>query len=85
LQPQIGITEDEAERFSPMRLPIAPAETTRILLGDRETEPFQTQAQALSKKLRTSVEVIRGNHMSVVLDLGDSETPAGKRLFEICA
>lgn len=85
LQPQIGITEEEAERFSPLRLPLAPAETTKILVGSQETEPFHTQAQALGKRLGTPVEVIPGNHMSVVLDLGDPETPAGKRLFEMCA
>lgn len=85
LQPQIGITEDEAQRFSPLRLPMAPAETASILVGDKETEPFHRQAQELGTKLRTSVEVIPGNHMSVVLDLGDAQTPAGKRLYEICA
>ncbi|HWV22168.1 MAG TPA: alpha/beta hydrolase [Devosia sp.] len=85
LQPQIGITEDEAERFSPLRLPIAPAENTRILVGDKETEPFHTQAQTLAEKLKTSLEIIPGNHMSVVLDLGAPNTPAGKALFEICS
>ena len=85
LQPQIGITEDEAERFSPLRLSIAPAETARILVGDKETEPFHTQAQTLAEKLKTSLEIIPGNHMSVVLDLGAPNTPAGKALFEICS
>ena len=85
LQPQIGITEDEAERFSPLRLPIAPAENTRILVGDKETEPFHTQAQTFAEKLKTSLEIIPGNHMSVVLDLGTPNTPAGKALFEICS
>lgn len=85
LQPQIGITEEEAERFSPLRLALAPAETARILVGDKETEPFHRQAQHFAKMLKTSVEVISGNHMSVVLDLGDSETPAGKALFAVCS
>ncbi|WP_291422387.1 alpha/beta hydrolase [Devosia sp.] len=85
LQPQIGITEDEVERFSPLGLDLAPAETARILVGDKETGPFHMQAQDLAEKLKTSVEVIPGNHMSVVLDLGDSNAPAGKALFEICS
>lgn len=85
LQPLIDITEDEAERFSPLRLDLPPAKAARILVGDRETEPFHSQAQRLAQKLKTSVTVIPGNHMSVVLDLGNFRTPTGKALFESCS
>jgi arylformamidase len=84
LQPLIGITEDEAIRFSPLRLPLSDAPNVRILVGDRETEPFQTQAADLAQKLGTVPEPIPGNHMSVVLDLGDAGTGAGSALLSLC-
>ncbi|MHA6296849.1 alpha/beta hydrolase [Devosia sp. CAU 1758] len=84
LQPLIGITEDEASRFSPLRLPLSYAQDVHIVVGDRETEPFQTQAANLAQKLGTMSEPISGNHMSVVLDLGDASTRSGGRLWSLC-
>jgi arylformamidase len=84
LQPLIGITEDEAMRFSPLNLPLASAQNVHILVGDRETEPFQLQAETLARKLGTMSEPIPGNHMSLVLDLGDRSTRAGSCLWSLC-
>jgi arylformamidase len=84
LQPLIKLTEDEASRFSPLRLPLEDATDVRILVGERETEPFHTQAADFAGVLGTTVRVIEGNHMSVVLDLGDPATEAGRELHALC-
>src|SRR5690606_31086116 len=79
LQPEIGLTEEEIARFSPLRLPIQPTGSVRILVGEHETEPFHTQAQQLAQMTKTQLASVNcGNHMSVVLDLGDPGTEAGK-------
>ncbi|QQR38289.1 alpha/beta hydrolase [Devosia rhizoryzae] len=85
LQPLIGITEEEAARFSPLRLSLEKIEDVRILVGDGETEPFHTQAASLAHKLGTTPVQISGNHMSVVLDLGDASSPAGRHLWSMCS
>lgn len=85
LQPQIGITEDEARRFSPLRLSMAAAGDVQILVGEEETEPFHSQADQLARALDTAARTIVGNHMSVALDLGDPETEAGRTLYALCA
>ncbi len=84
LQPLIGITEDEADLFSPLRRELGKAQSVHVLVGDQETEPFHVQAEHLANKLGTRSETISGNHMSVVLDLGDAGTQAGGRLRSLC-
>lgn len=83
LQPLIGITAEEAARFSPLKLGMAKPTNVHILVGDRETEPFHSQASALANKLGTTNTTVSGNHMSVVLDLGDAQTEAGTALRSI--
>lgn len=86
LQPEIGITEEEAARFSPIRLPIQATGSVRILVGEHETEPFHTQAQQLAQMTKTQLtSVSGGNHMSIALDLGDPNTEAGKALLATCS
>jgi arylformamidase len=86
LQPEIGLTEEEIARFSPLRLPIRPTGSVRILVGEHETEPFHTQAQQLAQMTQSAfTSIIGGNHMSVALDLGDPSTVAGKALLATCS
>jgi arylformamidase len=84
LQPEIPITEEEAERFSPLRLAFRPKGAVRILVGERETEPFHAQATDLADRAGTTVERIQdGNHMSVALDMGDQSSQVGKALIAL--
>jgi len=86
LQPQIGITGEEAERFSPLRQPIVPSGPVRILVGEYETLPFHAQAAQFADITGTVVETIKGgNHMSVALDLGDPESAVGQALWAVCS
>lgn len=85
LQPEIALTDHEVERFSPLRLPLRPTGPAHILVGDAETQPFQDQARDLAKASRSTLTTIRGNHMSVALDLGDPNSETGKVLASICA
>ncbi len=86
LQPEIGLTEEEAARFSPLRLPVQPTGSVHILVGEDETEPFQTQAQQLAQMTKSQLASVKGgNHMSVALDLGDPGTEAGKALLATCS
>jgi arylformamidase len=81
LQPEIAITEEEAERFSPLRLALRPKGSLHILVGERETEPFHAQATDLADGALTKVERIQdGNHMSVALDMGDPSSRVGRAL-----
>ena len=85
LAPRIGITDDEVERFSPLRLPLVRQGDIRIIVGDQETPPFHDQAAALGRTLGMDVETIAGgNHMSVALDLGNPASAVGKALIETC-
>jgi arylformamidase len=86
LQNEIGITNAEVERFSPLRLPHDPAVRVSLLVGERETTPFHEQAAAFATHLTTqglavaTAILAEGNHMSVVSDLGMPDTEAGHSL-----
>lgn len=86
LQPQIGLTETEVAQFSPLRLSIRPKGTVQILVGERETEPFHSQARALAGMSGSALATVAGgNHMSVALDLGTPDSAVGKALTDICS
>ncbi len=86
LQPEIGLTEEEAARFSPLRLPIRAKGPVRILVGEDETEPFHIQSQQLAQITQSAfTSVGSGNHMSVALDLGAPSTEVGKALLATCS
>lgn len=86
LEPLIGITNEEVRKFSPLKLLHASAPRVEIAYGDLETEPFSTQAQDFSDHLgsrgsKATVTTLAGsNHMSVVQDLGNPTTVAGRLL-----
>lgn len=86
LQPQIGLTDAEVERFSPLTRPLSPSRNIRILVGAHETAPFHEQAARLAWKLGSSVTTIaNGNHMSVALDLGNPASETGRALIATCS
>lgn len=86
LQNEIGITNAEVERFSPLRLRHDPAVRVSLLVGERETTPFHEQAAAFAGHLTTqgivagTTIVPDGDHMSVVADLGAPESNSGHLL-----
>ncbi len=88
LQPLIELTEAEASVFSPVDHRFNPIDVT-ILYGERETEPFHTQAAALERRLTddgctTALAALEGaDHMSSVLDLGFSGRDAGRLLSQM--
>jgi Esterase/lipase len=89
LQPEIGITDEEVHRFSPLRLAYQPSGPAILMAGERETAPFHEQGQAMAATLRrdgvkAAFHSIPGaNHMSIVLDLGDSGTGPGQALASL--
>jgi len=89
LQPEIGITDEEVRRFSPLRLAYRPMGPVMLMAGERETVPFHEQGQSMAEAMRrdgleAEFQPIPGaNHMSIVLDLGDAETAPGGALAEM--
>lgn len=82
VQAEIGLTDDEVDRYSPLRTAPVTATPVTLMVGEAETAPFHTQAAALARQLgAASVTVLSGaNHLSAVLDLGTPGTPAGRAL-----
>jgi arylformamidase len=91
LQNEIGITNAEVERFSPLRLRHDPAVRVSLLVGERETTPFHEQAAAVASHLTTQGLVAGtsiladGNHMSVMADLGMPGSKIGHLLASFIA
>ncbi len=87
LQAEIGLTDDEVARFSPLRAALGTGTPTTILVGQNETAPFHDQAAALARHLRAApITVLNAaNHMSAVLDLGTPTTEAGRILTRMIA
>lgn len=82
VQPEIGLTDDEVARYSPLSAALATGTPTTIIVGETETAPFHDQAVALARHLGTGpVTILRGaNHMSAVLDLGTATTSGAQAL-----
>ncbi|WP_442578968.1 alpha/beta hydrolase [Mesorhizobium sp. ASY16-5R] len=91
LQPLIQLTDDEVRQFSPIDDAFQPRVNSVILYGERETKPFHTQAGGLAWQLKragceVSLSALPGaDHMSSVLDLGFSDTEAGRHLSSLIA
>lgn len=89
LQPEIGITDEEVRRFSPLRLAYRPMGPVMLMAGERETVPFHEQGRGMAETLQrdgleAEFQSIPGaNHMSIVLDLGDAETAPGRALAQM--
>lgn len=86
LAPEIAITDEEAERFSPIDHSFDPGVAVEISVGAEETPPFHSQAADFAEKLeRQGLAVSRtsltaANHMSSVRDLGIAGTEAAALL-----
>jgi arylformamidase len=89
LQPLIGLTEEEVERFSPVQKSFRAGSQALLVVGEGETAPFHTQADAMERRLaedglRTQrIDVAGANHMSVALELGTPESPVGRLLGQL--
>lgn len=86
VQPEIQLTSEEIERFSPLNLSFDPRVRYEIMVGADETAPFHSQADAFAAYLRgQGADAMRSSlagehHMSVVLSLGTLGTPAAEHL-----
>jgi arylformamidase len=85
IQAEIGLTDDEVARFSPLQAALAIGTPVTLLVGEHETAPFREQAAALARRLRTApVTVLAGaNHLCTVRDLGTAGTPAARALARV--
>lgn len=86
LQPDLGLTEDEVARFSPVSLHYDRSTRLTLMVGETETRPFHEQAEELRQVLRThgcpvALETVAGaHHMSIVAQLGDPGSIPGRAL-----
>lgn len=89
LREQIGITDEEVERFSPLRLAYRTSPPVSIMVGALETSPFHRQASDFAVHLtragiKADVLAVAGaDHMSIVADLGDRRTDVGSVLARL--
>lgn len=87
LQVEISLTPDEVETWSPLDAEHMPDVERILLVGGDETAPFHAQAKALHGILpaaQTALRALPGlNHMSVILEMGDPDSAAGRILAEI--
>lgn len=89
LQPLIGLTDAEVERFSPVTARYGSSAEVKVVVGSEETAPFHEQAARLLPRLEAAgtaaskIELPGGNHMSVVLDLGTPGTAAATMLARL--
>ncbi|WP_348626869.1 MULTISPECIES: alpha/beta hydrolase [unclassified Mesorhizobium] len=91
LAPEISITDEEVERFSPIDHRFDPSVTVQISVGADETPPFHSQAAAFAEHLKnqglgvSQTSLARVNHMSSVRDLGIPDTDAARSLVHLLA
>lgn len=89
LSSEIGITDLEVAAFSPMAHSYDQTCEAFVVVGGEETPPFHHQANAFSALLRRQglpaiQEKVHGlNHMSIVRDLGFSESAIGRILAKM--
>jgi arylformamidase len=91
LAAEIGITDEEAASFSPLKHKHDPSCVVTVAVGAQETSPFHEQAgkfAALLERQNVSVSlqsIQEANHMSSVRDLGLPQTSTGALLGNIIA
>lgn len=89
LAAEIAITDEEADRFSPINHRFDRSVAPMVLVGADETEPFHQQADVFADHLTgQGLAVSRGtlvaaNHMSSVRDLGLAGTEASTALIRL--
>jgi arylformamidase len=89
LKNEIAITDDEVARFSPMGRRHDTDVTVSILVGERESQPFHSQASQFADRLRaqglnvSNDVVAQADNMSAMRDLGilESQTANALRRF----
>jgi arylformamidase len=91
LQPEIQLTPEEVESFSPLRFPGNSATRFILLVGADETKPFHDQAQNYLNHLRDDacdaelMSLPGEHHMSIVLSLGTPGTECARLLEKMIA
>ncbi|WP_306258654.1 alpha/beta hydrolase [Pararhizobium sp. IMCC21322] len=89
LQAEIALTLSEVEHWSPINADHAPDVERIILVGGEETKPFHTQAEELRAILPGSQHTLRTlpglDHMSIILEMGDPTSEAGRILADVVA
>lgn len=89
LQAEIALTSKEVENWSPIDADHASDVERIILVGGDETKPFHTQAEELRAVLPGSQHSLRTlpglDHMSIILEMGDPKTAAGRILADAVA
>ena len=86
LQPELHLTTEEVESFSPLRFPGNSAERFVLAVGADETKPFHVQAEDYLRHLRREacdaelVSLGGEHHMSIVLSLGTPGTECARLL-----
>ena len=89
LKDEARMTPEEAAAYSPLAFRHHRGPDRTIVVGARETPPFQDQARALESLLRDDgqpakrVIVSEADHMRIVLELGDPDRPLGQLLSRI--
>lgn len=91
VQPEIRLTPDEVDRWSPMHATPAPDATVTLLVGEAETTPFHEQATRFAGHLarggaRVRLATVSGeDHMTIVRELGRPGTATGRFIAEAVA
>lgn len=91
LKDEAKMRTDEADSWSPLLAQHAPDLLRIITRGEEETSPFHDQAVALNSLLsvnaqRTELRTETGaNHLIIVFDLSNPQSPLGQRLSELVA
>ncbi|MBL8905943.1 MAG: alpha/beta hydrolase [Rhizobiales bacterium] len=91
LQPELHLTPEEVERFSPLRFPGNSATRFILAVGADETKPFHDQAEDYLRHLRREacdaelVSLAGEHHMSIVLSLGTPGTECARLLERVIA
>lgn len=81
LQEEIGLTEEEAARWSPLAAEIRPGARLRLAVGALETAPFHQQARDLAAARHSPLVTLAGlNHMTIVREMGRPGTEAASAL-----
>lgn len=65
----LQLTEEEAWRLSPLRLPYPPTISGYVLYGEMESEQFRLQSEAMAQRLWMRAQAVPGkDHFDIVLD-----------------
>lgn len=91
LRHEAEMCADEAAAWSPLSARHLQVPQRIITRGSEETEPFHNQAQALHEQIQDNgmVSTLRNeaskNHLTIVLDLADTNRPLGQCLADFVA